>query len=117
QFPQAVPASLVLVDAAGPSSSAVSAGVGAGDAGGPSITSAAFNAGTGVLTLKGKGFIGTGLQVVIDGQVVAPPQKAKQKAAKLKITGTASELHLETGFNNIRVTVAGLRSNLFVFSH
>jgi hypothetical protein len=116
QFPQAVTASLVLIDASGGSSAPVNANFGGADPGGPTVTSTAYKASTGVLTVKGTGFSGSGLQVLVNGTIVVPPQKVKQKAAKLKIMGTAMELGLNSGFNNVRITVGGLRSNLFVFS-
>jgi len=117
-FPQAVTASLVLVDSAGISSAAVSADFSHGDPGGAVLTGAGYNGA--VLSIKGSGFSGfTGpITVEVNGTAVAPPLRAKVKGdTKIKIAGSASDLNVKSGFNRARVIGDNKRSNELVFSN
>jgi hypothetical protein len=117
-FPQAVIASLVLVDSAGISSAAVTADFSHGDPGGAVLTGAGYNGA--VLSIKGSGFSGfTGsVTVEMNGNAVAPPLRAKVKGdAKIKIAGSASDLNVKSGFNRVRVIGDNKRSNELVFSN
>jgi hypothetical protein len=114
-FPQAVMASLVLIDSQGISSTAVTADFSHGDPGAAVLTSASYDGS--VLLVKGSGFTAP-VQAEVNGTVVAPPLKAKVKGdTKIKISGSASDLNLKSGFNRVRVVENSARSNLVVFSN
>src|SRR5207244_1343792 len=105
--------SLVLTDAKGNSSSAVMASFNQADADGAILKSVSFDAAGQVMVLKSSSFTGA-IQVEINGVVVTPPLTAKLKGAKIKLSGTASQMGLRTGANRVRLLVNGTYSNLFV---
>jgi hypothetical protein len=113
-FPTAVSATIVLTDAQGNHSTAVSTNFGNAAAGGPNISSASFS--STALTVVGGTFSG-GLQLEVNGEIVAPPISIKVKGGgtKLKIAGSAKLLNMnKSGPNRIRVIDNGLPSNIFV---
>jgi hypothetical protein len=81
----------------------------AGDPGGPELTKVSYNGSA--MTIKGGPFSGT-LQLEVNGAIVAPPRKIKNKGGgtKLKISGSRSQLNLNSGQNRVRVIAGGLRS-------
>ena len=114
-FPQATMASLILVDSQSISSPAVTADFSHGDAGAAVLTSASYDGS--ILLIKGSGFAAP-VTLEVNGTVVAPPLKAKVKGdTKIKAAGASMDLNIKTGFNRLRVTENGERSNLLVFSN
>jgi hypothetical protein len=108
-----VRASVVLTDAKGNSSSAATAGFNQADAGGAILKNVSFDAAGQVMVLKSSSFTGA-IQVEINGRIVTPPLTAKWKGAKIKLSGTASQMGLRTGANRVRLLVNGTYSTLFV---
>ena len=114
-FPQAVMASLILVDAQGISSPAATADFSHGDPGAPTLTSASYDGS--VLLIKGSGFAAP-VTVEVNGTVVSPPLKAKVKGdTKIKMAGAPTDVNVKSGFNRLRVTENNERSNLLVFQN
>jgi hypothetical protein len=67
-----------------------------------------------VFSLKGKKF-GDQPQIEVNGTVITPPFGfSSQSPKKISVNGQATELHLQTGPNRIRIISNGLRSNLLV---
>lgn len=113
-YPQAVRASLTIVDSQGNRSEAMSADFSQADAGGPNIKNVSYDSDGGVLTIKGAGFADQ-LQLEVNGVVVAPPLRIKIKGGvKLKISGSFGSLNLRNGANRVVIVNGGLRSNIFV---
>jgi hypothetical protein len=114
-FPQAVMATLILIDAQGVSSPAVTVDFSHGDPGAPALTSASYDGS--VLLIKGSGFAAP-VTVEVNGTVVAPPLKGKVKGdTKIKIAGAPTDVNVKSGFNRLRVTENNERSILIVFSN
>jgi hypothetical protein len=108
-------ASVVLIDRSGNRSAEATVDFSKADSGGLAVTGASFTGAK--LTLKARG-LAEGLEVEINGRVVAPPQKIKIKGAgnKLMINGDASQLALLFGANRIRVRNVNGWSNIFIFN-
>jgi subtilase family serine protease len=113
-FPTAVTATVVIVDSQGNRSTPVSANFGSGDPGGPHIGNVTMNSAGMVIT---GGTFASGIQLEVNGQLVAPPLSIKVKGGgvKLKITGKARNLNIVSGPNRIQLVAGSLKSNIFVF--
>jgi len=113
-IPTATRASLVLVDRSGNRSSEVIVDLTTPETGGLMITDATFDGSR--LTLNTSGLT-DGLQVEVNGRIVAPPRgiKVKGSGSKLTIKGDAGKLGLQQGPNRIRVKNIRGWSNIFVF--
>jgi hypothetical protein len=98
-----VRARLVLIDAKGNRSAAVSANFDQADAGAVTLNKVSFDP-SGVMVLKGNGFVAP-LEIEVNGVIVSPPLNAKVKGsgAKIKLSGTMTLLGLRTGVNRIRI--------------
>jgi hypothetical protein len=108
-----VRASLVLSDTKGNSSAVVAANFNQADANGAIIKNASFDTAGQVMVLKSSPVSGA-IQIEINGVIVTPPLTAKLKGAKIKLSGTASEMGLHTGANRVRLLINGAYSNLLV---
>jgi hypothetical protein len=113
-IPAATHASLVLFDRNGNRSSEAIMDLTRPESGGLTVTGASLDGSR--LTLNTRGLT-EGLQVEVNGQIVAPPRGIKVKGSgKLTIKGDASKLGLQQGPNRIRVKNINGWSNIFVFS-
>jgi len=114
-LPTAWQALVVLIDRSGNHSPEATVEFSKADHGGLTVTGASFTGAK--LTLKARG-LADGLEVEINGQVVAPPQKIKIKGAgnKIMITGNAGQLALRSGANRIRVKNINGWSNILLFN-
>jgi hypothetical protein len=112
-FPSALTASLVLVDSKGNKSAPVTADFSKADPGGAQITSASFDSGAGLLSIKGSGFAAP-IQLESNGTTPNVRIKIKGGGSKLKIAGSSADLNLLSGANRIRIVINGLRSNILV---
>jgi hypothetical protein len=114
-LPTAWRASVVLIDRSGNRSADATVEFSTADEGGPALTGASFTGAK--LTLKAR-VVADGLEVEINGRLVAPPQKIKIKGAgsKLMITGDAAHLALRGGANRIRVRDKNGWSNVFLLN-
>ena len=114
-IPAAVSASLVLVDRDGNRSPEATVDFSRPDLGGLTVSSANFDGSR--LTIRTSG-IAEGLEVEINGRVVAPPRgiKVKGSGGKLIVKGDAGQLGLQRGANRIRVKNARGWSNIFIFT-
>jgi hypothetical protein len=111
-----VRANLVLTDAAGNSTGAMSASFNQADAGGAFIKNVSFDDEGSVMVFKGSPFT-SGMQVEINGVRVTPPLNAKLKGAKIKLPGTAAQMGLRKGTNRVRLLLNGAYSNLFLLKN
>jgi hypothetical protein len=113
----------VAVDAAGNlfisdfGNSAIRAVKGSMTGGGaaPSIQRVTFHAARQRLTITGSGFATAGAQVRVNGSDVSA-FIAKQTDLKLTLRGSAKQLELRPGPNQITVTVGGQTSNPYVLT-
>jgi hypothetical protein len=114
-IPKATRASLVVVDRNGNRSSEAIVDLTRPEAGGLTVSGASFD-GT-RLTLSTSGST-DGLQIEVNGQIVAPPRgiKVKGSGSKLMIKGDAGKLALQQGPNRIRVKNINGWSNIFLLS-
>ena len=114
-FPAAVSATVVIIDTEGSRSSPRSSNFGNGDTGGPHIASVTLQS-TG-LTIAG-GTFAKGVELEVNGQLVAPPLivKVKGGGTKLKIAGKVKNLNINSGPNRIQLIQGGLKSNIFVLT-
>lgn len=84
---------------------------------GPVVNKVVFDSNVPIMVIKGTGF-SSPMQLEVNGLIVAPPLvlKVKGSGAKVKISGTASQLNLRLGVNNVVLLRDGSRSNVFVLS-
>ncbi|PYT05430.1 MAG: hypothetical protein DMF60_12010 [Acidobacteria bacterium] len=115
QFPTALKMSVALEDSRSNRSGVSTFDFSRADSGGPDLRSASFDGAAG-MTIKGASLAGD-LQLEINGVVVTPPLRIKNKGgAKLKISGSQSDMNLRIGPNRVRLLSNGLRSNIFVLT-
>jgi hypothetical protein len=114
-FAQAARASVVLVDREGNRSPEAIIDFSKTQPGGLALTGASFDQSK--LTLKARG-VADGLELEINGNLVAPPRKIKIKKSggKLLIAGSASQLNLRQGLNRIRMKNIRGWSNIFLLN-
>jgi hypothetical protein len=113
-IPTATRASLVLVDRNGNRSSEAIIDLTRSETGGLTVTGASFDGSR--LTLNTRG-VTEGLQVEVNGQIVAPPRGIKVKGSgKLMIKGDAGKLSLQQGPNRIRVKNINGWSNILILT-
>lgn len=113
-IPTATRANLVLVDRNGNRSSEAIVDLTRPETGGLTVTGGSFDGSR--LTLNTRGLT-DGLQIEVNGQVVAPPRGIKVKGSgKLMIKGDAGKLALQQGPNRIRVRNINGWSNIFLLS-
>jgi hypothetical protein len=113
-IPAATQIRLVLIDSRGNRSTAVTTDFSSGDDGAVKVSSAFYEGDS--LVIRGKRFT-DGLQVEINGVMVAPPAGVRVASAKkLIVTAPSASLNLRSGANRIRLISGGLRSNLLVAS-
>ena len=111
-IPTATRASLVLVDRNGNRSSEAIVDLTRPETGGLTVSGASFDGSRLTINTGGVTF---GLQVEVNGQIVAPPRAIKIKGSgKLMIKGDAGKLALQQGPNRIRVKNINGWSNIFV---
>ena len=114
-IPTATRASLVLVDRNGNRSSEAIVDLTRPETGGLTVTGASFDGSR--LTLNTRGLT-DGLQVEVNGQIVAPPRGIKVKGSgKLIIKGDAGTLALHQGPNRVRVKNINGWSNIFLLNN
>ncbi len=113
--PKALRASLVLVDRDGNRSPEAIGDFSRADAGGLTVLGANFDGSR--LTIRTSG-LSEGLEVEINGRVVAPPRaiKLKGSSGKMVVKGDASQLALRLGANRIRVKNIYGWSGILVFN-
>ncbi|MCI0485865.1 MAG: NF038122 family metalloprotease [Blastocatellia bacterium] len=116
QLRAATQASITLTDGGGGQSSTVRASILLGDIGAPTVTQVTYNNGK-KLVIKGKDFA-NGIQIEINGVVVAPPRNANVNASgkKIKVKGNSEVMNLDPGPNRVRVILNGLRSDIFILN-
>jgi hypothetical protein len=114
-IPTAARASLVLVDQNGNRSSEAIIDLTTPETGGLTVIGASFDGSR--LTLNTRGLT-DGLQVEVNGQIVAPPRGIKVKGSgnKMIIKGDAGTLALHQGPNRIRVKNINGWSNIFLLN-
>ncbi|PYT04742.1 MAG: hypothetical protein DMF60_14320 [Acidobacteria bacterium] len=112
--PTATRASLVLVDRNGNRSSEAIVDLTRPETGGLTVSGASFDGSK--LTLSTRGLT-DGLQVEVNGQIIAPPRAIKVKGSgKLMLKGDAGKLGLQQGPNRIRVKNINGWSNILILS-
>ncbi len=101
-LPTVVRVGLVLVDRTGRRSAEATAAFRPAAARGLTITAASFKQTKLTVSVTGEAL---GLEVEVNGQIVAPPRKIKFKTAggKLIVKGSAAQLGLQSGINHLRV--------------
>jgi hypothetical protein len=112
-IPTARRAGVILIDRAGNRSPEATVDFGKAQAGAVTVTGITF---TGTkLTLNARG-VTDGLELEINGRIIAPPGKIKVSASgkKLIIKGKANQLALQPGANRIRVKNIYGWSNIFL---
>ena len=114
QIPDAMTLNVVAVDTTNADSAPIVANFSQGDPGGPMLKKASFTNGS--LTIKGSG-LSEGMQVEVNGVIVAPPLAITLKGAKATIAGSASDLNIQKGANRLRCVSGGLRSNIVILNN
>ena len=114
--PTAQRASVGFTDRLGNRSAGATIDFGKAGAGAIALNSASFNGAK--LTMKVGGPV-SGLQLEINGRVVAPPLNITVKGSgnKLMVKGDASQLNLRSGPNRIRIRNVNGWSNIFILSN
>ena len=114
-IPAATRASLVMVDRNGNRSSEAIVDLARPETGALTVTGGTFDGSR--ITLNTRGVI-DGLQVEVNGVIVAPPRgiKIKGSGGKLVIKGDAGKLGLQQGPNRIRVKNVNGWSNVFILT-
>lgn len=113
-LPSALQASITVTDRSGLSSQEVLIDFSRGDAGALNLTSGSFDGSK--LTLKTRENA-EGLQIEINGVVVAPPRSVKIKqSGKITVKGSAAVLGFRSGTNRIRVKNVNGWSNILLLN-
>jgi hypothetical protein len=114
-IPTALGASVILIDGSGNRSPEATVDFRVAEAGGLAVTAPTFDGSKLTLNMRG---LASGIELEINGDVVAPPRRIKvnRSGKKLTVKGNAGQLGLKPGANRIRVKNVNGWSNIVVLS-